>query len=174
MVIVVSGGIGSGKSFVCSVLEKAGFSVYDCDSAAKRLYRTHAELSSMLCPDIFDRPGRLKALEGALFPVLMEDFRKWARGRDAVAVESATILDKDYFRGFGDYILWVDAPAGVRIERAVGRGTIDRTSIEKRMALQPSHKDDPLVNRVIDTSGSKDDTRRQVYEFLKDIDYGKS
>ena len=32
----ITGGIGSGKSYVCHLLEKWGISVYDCDEAAKR------------------------------------------------------------------------------------------------------------------------------------------
>ena len=34
----ITGGIGSGKSTVCSSLLKRGVPVYDSDSAAKRLY----------------------------------------------------------------------------------------------------------------------------------------
>lgn len=32
----ITGGIGSGKSYVCARLAARGISVYDCDSAAKR------------------------------------------------------------------------------------------------------------------------------------------
>ena len=39
MKIGITGGIGSGKSYVCRLLEQRGYAVYDCDSAAKRLIR---------------------------------------------------------------------------------------------------------------------------------------
>jgi dephospho-CoA kinase len=39
MKIGITGGIGSGKSYVCKRLEARGYKVYDCDSAAKRLIR---------------------------------------------------------------------------------------------------------------------------------------
>ena len=42
--IAITGGIGSGKSYVCQLLEKHGIKVYDCDAAAKRLMRTSATL----------------------------------------------------------------------------------------------------------------------------------
>ena len=35
MRIAITGGIGSGKSYVCREIERHGFTVYDCDSAAK-------------------------------------------------------------------------------------------------------------------------------------------
>ena len=42
--IAVTGGIGSGKSEVCSILSSRGIPVYDSDSAAKRLYREDGSL----------------------------------------------------------------------------------------------------------------------------------
>lgn len=37
MVTAVSGGIGSGKSVVCRILQTLGYEVYDCDSRAKAI-----------------------------------------------------------------------------------------------------------------------------------------
>ena len=44
--IAITGGIGSGKSYVCRLLAQRGIRVYDCDAAAKRLMRTSATLRS--------------------------------------------------------------------------------------------------------------------------------
>lgn len=46
--IAITGGIGSGKSYVCRLMEKRGISVYDCDDAAKRLMRTSPTLRRQL------------------------------------------------------------------------------------------------------------------------------
>ena len=43
MKIAITGGIGSGKSYVCRILEKQGIKVYDCDAEAKRLMRYDAD-----------------------------------------------------------------------------------------------------------------------------------
>ena len=48
MKIAITGGIGSGKSYVCRILEKHGIRVYDCDAEAKRLMRTDARLQAGL------------------------------------------------------------------------------------------------------------------------------
>ena len=40
MKIAITGGIGSGKSYVCRLLRERGIEVYDCDAAAKRLMRS--------------------------------------------------------------------------------------------------------------------------------------
>ena len=48
MKIAITGGIGSGKSYVCRILEKHGIRVYDCDAGAKRLMRQDADLQTGL------------------------------------------------------------------------------------------------------------------------------
>jgi CO dehydrogenase nickel-insertion accessory protein CooC1 len=48
MKIAITGGIGSGKSYVCRILEKHGIRVYDCDAGAKRLMRQDADLQAGL------------------------------------------------------------------------------------------------------------------------------
>ena len=52
--IGITGGIGSGKSYVCHQLEQAGHRIFYCDDEAKRIIRTH--------PDVMDE---LRALVGA-------------------------------------------------------------------------------------------------------------
>ena len=57
--IAITGGIGSGKSYVCRLLEEAyGISVYDCDAAAKRLMRTsptlHRQLTELIGPEAYE------------------------------------------------------------------------------------------------------------------------
>ena len=44
MRIAITGGIGAGKSYVCTLLRTRGIEVYDCDSAAKRLMATSAHI----------------------------------------------------------------------------------------------------------------------------------
>ena len=48
MKIAITGGIGSGKSYVCRLLEQRGIEVYDCDAAAKRLMRISDKLQQQL------------------------------------------------------------------------------------------------------------------------------
>ena len=57
MKIGITGGIGSGKSYVCRLLEQRGYTVYDCDSAAKRLIRTspfiRRRLTALIGPETY-------------------------------------------------------------------------------------------------------------------------
>ena len=48
MKTAITGGIGSGKSFVCRLLAEKGISVYDCDTHAKRIMVESEEIRRQL------------------------------------------------------------------------------------------------------------------------------
>ena len=48
MKIAITGGIGSGKSYVCKMLTERGIGVYGCDAAAKRLMNESDDIKSRL------------------------------------------------------------------------------------------------------------------------------
>ena len=53
----ITGGIGSGKSYICKRLEEAGHRVFYCDDEAKRIMRTHLlvrrELTALVGSDLY-------------------------------------------------------------------------------------------------------------------------
>lgn len=61
--IAITGGIGSGKSYICSQLAEAGYSIFYCDDEAKRIIRTDAavrqELTKIVGPELYDADGKL-------------------------------------------------------------------------------------------------------------------
>ena len=61
--IALTGGIGSGKSFVAQRLRARGIEVFDCDASAKRLLRTSEPLMESLRQLVGDQlyaDGRLQ------------------------------------------------------------------------------------------------------------------
>ena len=110
MKIAITGGIGSGKSYVCRMLEKQGIRIYDCDEAAKRLMRTSEQLKRQLTelvgPEVY-ADGRLvklvmtrfllaseanqKAVNAIVHPAVAEDFRQsgWSVPSSSRAVSTA-------------------------------------------------------------------------------------
>ena len=98
--VVVTGGIGSGKSMVCALLAEKGIPVYDSDSRTKALYRgpllqrieaafgRRFTLSSAvdfaaLSAAAFASPDSLALLESIVHPAVLADFTAW---RDAQAL----------------------------------------------------------------------------------------
>ena len=92
---------------------------------------------------IFNDVSALRKVEEILFPVMMSDFERWAQGKgEVVAFESATVLEKPQFDGFGDIVLLINAPLSIRTERAALRDSADAAKVKQRMSAQP------LMNRL--------------------------
>lgn len=158
-ILVVTGGIGSGKSEFCQILHrKYAVPVYDADSRAKKLYVEHPSLLNdieaslkvnlrgedgkfvpkKLAQLIFGDSEALAVVENLLFPALREDFNAWLASQesDTVIFESATILEKRQFTDFGDVVVLVDAPYLLRLERAVRRDNVPKDAVIARMNRQ--------------------------------------
>lgn len=190
-VIIVTGGIGSGKSEVCSILKDMGFrSQYNADSRAKALYEEHpsllADIETSLGRCLRDEEGRfmpgvlasiifndtkaLNVVEDHLFPALIDDFNEFAGncGDEYVVFESATVLEKPQFEGFGDKVIFVDAPFETRLERACLRDGADREKVLARMRNQKLMNalsdglEDPRIDCVILNDGTLEDLVRRT------------
>ncbi len=100
--VVITGGIGSGKSVVCRYLASRGVPVYDADSAAKRLYSEDKALVLSLAREfgtgilnavgnidkdalakiIFSSEVALAKLESIVHPAVLADFIQWRSGHE--------------------------------------------------------------------------------------------
>lgn len=197
MILVLTGGIGSGKSTSARILnESFGCPIYDADSAVKRLYVSHPNLLSdiesdagrkftdcngLFCPSLladwmFGNPEAIEAVENRVFPILLEDFGSWRQGYEGwVIFESATILEKPFFKDFGDAVLIIDAPLEVRIERALQRDMSVRERIMARVAEQKLMNDISLGRNIPEgayicrNDGSLDDLRTGLKEIFETI-----
>lgn len=142
MRVAITGGIGSGKSYVCKRLEAFGIRVYDCDAAAKQLMRTSSALQRDLCRLVGDDvyvDGVLQKHVLAKFLLASEDNKQAVNQiiHPAVArdfecsgyewLESAILFDSGFDRRIHfDYIVCVSAPLEIRIQRVMNRDGISR------------------------------------------------
>lgn len=144
MKIAITGGIGSGKSFVCRELKRHGIRVYDSDAAAKRLMRNDKPLQQSLCSlvgeDVYDAEGVLQkpvlarfllaseanklAVNDVVHPAVARDFEQ----SDFDWLESAILFESGFIhRTHFDFVVCVTAPEEVRIQRVMARDHIDRS-----------------------------------------------
>ena len=195
-VLVITGGIGSGKSAFCRILHEAGVTAqYNADERVKALYSAHPTLlndiqtslgcvlrnedgdfvPAMLASRIFSDPQALLIVESLVFPALMEDFKAFAQANkdeDIIVFESATILEKPQFEGFGDKVVLVDAPYEVRLERACARDEVDRAAVEARMANQKlmnalsEGAHDPRIDAVVMNDSDMDELKKRTIETM--------
>ena len=158
MVLIVTGGIGSGKSEVCRILTGLySCSLYEADLQAKELYSRYPVLleaiEEALGGCFRDESGRFNpramaermfadenavaVVEDLLFPYLKSDFEEFVKTSENIVIfESATILEKPFFDGFGDKVILVDAPYQVRLERACVRDSSSKEAVVARMERQ--------------------------------------
>ena len=147
----ITGGIGSGKSYVCRLLAEQGIEVYDCDAAAKRLMHGSAELrrqlTELIGPDTYLADGRLnkavvarfllqseanaKAIDAVVHPAVFSDFEQ----SGAQWVESAILYESGLYR-LVDRVVVVTAPEEVRIRRIMLRDGITREKAQEWIARQ--------------------------------------
>lgn len=140
--IAITGGIGSGKSYVCRRLERHGIRVYDCDTAAKRLMRDSDELREALrqlvgdevyVGNVLQKPvmarfllkseANKQAVNDVVHPAVARDFEE----SGYTWLESAILFDSGFdMRTRFDYIICVTAPLEVRIRRVMKRDGISR------------------------------------------------
>ena len=135
MKIGLTGGIGSGKSYVCKYLQQHGIEVFDCDTAAKQLMRTsptlRQQLTELIGTDAYNADGSLnkavsspanaKAIDAIVHPAVFESFE--VSGFDWM--ESAILFESGAYK-LVDKVVAVVAPQEVRIQRVMQRDNISR------------------------------------------------
>ena len=157
----ITGGIGSGKSFVCKRLQLRGIDVYDCDAAAKRLINTDADirrkLTALIGPEAYisvpngsivgttptvlnkaavarfllDSESNAKAIDDIVHPAVFRDFQE----SGIEWMESAIMYESGIYR-LVDRVIVVTAPLEVRIQRVMKRDGITREKVLEWMQRQ--------------------------------------
>ena len=159
--IGITGGIGSGKSYVCHRLEALGYPVYDCDAEAKRLmveddklvqrikrligddaYKDCTLNKPVIAHFLFQSERNAKRLNALVHPVVRKDFVKWAQQQNTklVFVESA-ILFQAKMETVCDRIWCVTAPLSVRLSRVMQRDGCDEQAVLSRIRQQMDDED---------------------------------
>ena len=157
MRIGVTGGIGSGKSYVCRLLaQRWQLPVYDCDSAAKMLMvsspHIRQQLQELVGDDVYDAGGQLnkgvmsrylfadtahvKAVNAIVHPAVKDDFEQWASQQTGDVVMESAILVEAGFAKAVDCLVVVEAPLALRIQRAMARDGATEEQVRARVRHQ--------------------------------------
>lgn len=153
----ITGGIGSGKSYVSSLLEERDIPIYNADLASKRLTvqdeGIRKELVALLGEDIYQGATLNKPLlasylfansdnavkvNSIIHPRVKDDFRRWVESQKdvpLVGLESA-ILYESGFDDVVDQVVMVYAPEAVRLQRAMKRDNATEEQVRARMSAQ--------------------------------------
>jgi dephospho-CoA kinase len=172
----ITGGIGSGKSFLCKIFEVLGIDVYYADQRAKWLQQNNADLVTQiklafgqeaydnqgslnrifLAREVFSNPEKLELLNKLVHPKVAEDYARWTKQRSDkpyTLKEAALLYESGSYRQL-DYIINVDAGRNTRLRRVLARDV---------------HRTKEQVEAIMDKQLS-DQERRRLADFTVDND----
>jgi len=160
--IGITGGIGSGKTTVARIFEVLGIPVYYADDAAKRLMNEDKSLQhsiienfgadifangkldrALLASIVFNSPEKLTLLNSLVHPVTLADADKWMSQFNSnneseipYAIKEAALLFESGAQKKLDYVIGVNAPYRLRLQRAMQRDGLTKEQVESRIEKQ--------------------------------------
>jgi len=185
-VLGLTGGIGSGKSMVAQMFARLGAVVIDADQLARELVEPGQpalqEIAATFGPDVLLPDGRLDrpTLAGIIFAdpaerakldaithprirARMNEEIKVRRSEPGVLIADIPLLyENDRMQTVEKVIVvWVDPKT--QLQRIRQRDGLSADAARQRIAAQmPLDAKRARADHVIDNSGSREDTRRQV------------
>jgi dephospho-CoA kinase len=191
----LTGGIGSGKSTASRYLESLGAFVLDADEEAKKLITSNEtvqhELISEFGTDIIDGTGRVD--KNKLSRVAFQDEDHQQRLNSVVHPYIFNLIDKEFNRVFNDkkhgvfivdaaliyetgfdahldYVIVVTAHLKNRMERALGRETLSREEILKRVDFQwPEEEKVNMADFVVHNDGAEAELQKNIESIIKKL-----
>jgi dephospho-CoA kinase len=191
----ITGGIGSGKSFVCRKFsQNFGILIYDSDVRGKILMEQNTELRNMIINEfgedsftydhrfilnkdkfiklLFNNEESRKKMNSFVHPFVRDEFNEWCNfciEDDYVLFESAILLDGQE-RLKTDFNILVVSDLDVRIKRVMNRNSSSEKDIMKRINAQSS--DDykrKLSDVVITNNGNESELDKQIMDIHQKI-----
>lgn len=191
----LTGGIGSGKSTASRYFESLGAFVLDADEEAKELITSNEtvqhELISEFGTDIIDGTGRVD--KNKLSRVAFQDEDHQQRLNSVVHPYIFNLIDKEFNRVFNDkkhgvfivdaaliyetgfdahldYVIVVTAHLKNRMERALGRETLSREEILKRVDFQwPEEEKVNMADFVVHNDGTEAELQKSIESLIKKL-----
>jgi dephospho-CoA kinase len=196
MVIVgLTGGVASGKSFVAQCFVELGADLIDADQVAHEVLQDQETVDRIVevwGNGILDEKGdinrkqlgkivfggpdesNLNLLESITHPKIRSRIRnrleqlKAKSGNSVVVLDIPLLFEGNYDQEC-DHLVFVDTEKSVRQHRAKIRGW-DEDELDKRESKQLSVEDKKLQSDfVIDNSGTKESTARQLSKFWESL-----
>ncbi|MGN0812825.1 MAG: dephospho-CoA kinase [Candidatus Coproplasma sp.] len=187
--IAVTGGIGSGKSTVCKIINSFGFAVYSCDEVYKSVLQdgqTVAELEKEFGKQIINADGSLN--RSVLSAIVFEDARKLeklnrithpkifdkmfeisANDRGVVFYEVPLLFEGGYEILF-DRVLVVLRDRKKRINCVISRDNLSEEEVVTRLNKQYDYDNSDFTKYyVIHNNGNIDELNGEVAKFLSKI-----
>lgn len=171
----ITGGIGSGKTYICKIIEQLGYPVYNADVRAKELTNSNSNIKSAVkslfgkdiyvngelnrsavAKLVFEDSTLLEKLNRIIHPEVQNDFETWANSNfdNSIVFKEAAILFESGMYKLMDANILVTAPLNIRIGRVMERDGVSKNDVLKRINNQFSDEEKlKLANYTIVNDG---------------------
>ena len=186
--VAVTGGIGSGKSAVCSILVEEGYAVISCDEVYSELLKERQfieKLAEEFGADIIDPDGSLnraalsqkafgdksvlERLNSITHPAIMQRAFEKAEG-EAIAFFEVPLLFESRLERLFNEVFVVLRNFEERIKAVCERSGISRGEVEKRIESQYSYENSDFAKYyVIHNSSNLDYLKCEVLKAVQKI-----
>lgn len=186
-VVFVTGGLGSGKSTFTKICAKFGAQVLDADKVVSDLYREDKEMvqeiveilgTDILATDgsvdkkivaakIFSNSDLLHKVESIIHPRVRNALEEVARDTDLLVYE-IPIINPSTNLDIADYVVVLDTPESLRIERAINRG-MTREDALARISQQMKNSFVPEKAIIIENAGDLEELEKSAIKFLNTV-----
>ena len=187
MIVGITGGIGSGKSYVAECfLSYENTAYYHADEEAKKLMNESQEIKEKIilefgseaykneelnrpyiASQVFNNPERLQKLNSIVHPAVKNHFQDFVAQKDASTIiiyENAILFEAKSDQQC-DIVITVTAPLEDRIARVMSRDGVTREEVMKRVNNQWSDTRKKLLSNYIILNISKEETLLKVQDF---------
>jgi dephospho-CoA kinase len=185
----ITGGIGAGKSFVCSIFERLGYPVFYSDEAAKNIIDSDVEVQlqfeqlfgnhifiakqldrTLLASIIFNDKEALEKINSIVHPKVRKAFDVWSEQQKSEIVfnEAAVLFETGAYKKFDTTIL-VTAPNDLKISRVRNRDRVSADEIQRRMDNQWTDEQKGKLANFILLNDEQTPLIRQIEEVISQI-----
>ena len=183
----ITGGIGSGKSYVCRYIEAAGFPVFYCDDTAKKIIRTDKEVKDALKgtvgSGVYDSDGVLqksvlaayickgnefaKKVDAIVHPRVRMAFNQWCAEQESkLLFMECALLFESGFNNLVDKTILVSSPLSIRLKRVCTRDGVTAAKAKEWMSLQMPEEEKAHRSDIIINNDGKHDILQQLRQLV--------
>ena len=190
-IIGVTGGIASGKSNVCNIIEQEGYPVIDCDKITAELSVQGGLLYNVIVKEfgedflldngdldrkklakkIFNDSKSKELLDKVTHPIIYEEVKKRLdKISDGLVFLEAPLLYESKFDSICDKIICVFLQKRLQVQRLMDREGIDEDyALAKIHSQMDLYMKKSLADFVIDSKGTFEETKLLVLNVINDI-----
>ena len=188
--IGLTGGIGSGKTTVSTLLINNGIPVYDSDSRAKFIMNNSFEIKKKIINYfgkesykddflnkkhisqlVFNDKIALNEINSIVHPFVEKDFIKWRKMNfyKYVIYESAIVFESGSYKN-NDYNILVTSNVNERIKRVINRDKLNKKDVIMRMNNQWEDDKKILLADYIIKNDSISKINQRVIDLINTLD----